>query len=343
MPGRGGPATAGAVRHRTRRPPGRLRPGEPGDHGRAAAGPGTGQGPRRGRLVQTAAARRVAQLRRTGRGTAHRAARGDRRDPDRAGQNRLGRTGIRIPADLRGPGRADHPPRPLAAHVRHPQSARSPRTGRRAGVVDDPGPHRPAPRHRTAPHPAGFGHHRRRAHRPQDRRRTGRIARVRRAQPAAQRLDVALGARGCAAEPGPAGGQRGRQRPAAAGAVEPAQTRRGRPTGGGAGGAGGVVRAGAYSGGEPGRARSGAEAVLGVGDPRAATGAGHDRSGGDHRRVSARRTGADWQRELVVPALAAAVAFPVTVDECAAAGDVNPGARAPRSRQPNFPGPQPNP
>ena len=52
-----------------------------------------------------------------------------------AGQNRLGRTGIRAPADVRG---SAHPAGPLAAHVGHPQGAQPAGTGRGAGAVDDP-------------------------------------------------------------------------------------------------------------------------------------------------------------------------------------------------------------
>ena len=154
----------------------------------------------------------LAQLRRPRRGTADRTARGDLRDPGRAGQNRLGCTGIRIPADVRGSGgRAGRAARPLAANVGHPPGARPSGAGRGSRIVDDARPDRPAPRHRAAPDPAGFGHHRRRDRRPEDGRRPGRAARVRRAQPAPQRRDVAGGAGSGPAEPGSAGGEPSRR------------------------------------------------------------------------------------------------------------------------------------
>ena len=70
-----GMTTDEALRHRTGGPAGRLRPGEPGHDGGAAARPAADEGPRRRRLVQAAAAAGMAELRRAGRRGAHRTAR----------------------------------------------------------------------------------------------------------------------------------------------------------------------------------------------------------------------------------------------------------------------------
>lgn len=71
----------------------------------AAAGPGFGQGARRGRLVQASAAGGLAQLRRTGRRSPDRPPRGHRSRAGRPRQNSLGRRGIRVLTELR---RATH-------------------------------------------------------------------------------------------------------------------------------------------------------------------------------------------------------------------------------------------
>ncbi len=58
-----------------------------------------------------------------------------RRGARGAGQVRMGRPGVRVPAHLRS---GTDPTGPVAAHVGHPQGPRPPRDGRRARAVDDP-------------------------------------------------------------------------------------------------------------------------------------------------------------------------------------------------------------
>ena len=68
--------------------------------------------------------------------------------PRGAGQNRLGGTGIRVPAHLRGHSDAAGS---VASHVGHPQGTQPAGAGGGAGAVDDPRSHRPPPRHRARP------------------------------------------------------------------------------------------------------------------------------------------------------------------------------------------------
>ena len=77
-------------------------------------GLGLAKGTRRGGLVEAAAAGRLAELCRPRRRGARRAAARHRRHPGRAGQDRLGHRGIRVPALRRGDPDAA---RPLAAHL----------------------------------------------------------------------------------------------------------------------------------------------------------------------------------------------------------------------------------
>ncbi len=125
MPGRSGHAATGAVRHRIGRAAGRFRPGQLGGDGATPARCRVGQRPWRGGLVSASAAGRVAQLRGARRRGAHRPARGCRGCARRAGQNRLGGRGIRLPSEQRWSGPADDPPGSVAPHVRHPQGAQS--------------------------------------------------------------------------------------------------------------------------------------------------------------------------------------------------------------------------
>ena len=90
----------------------------------AAAGLRVGQGPRRGRLVQAPAARRVAQLRGTRRGTAHRTARGDL---DRSWPSKAKPIGPHRNSNIYGRGRqggyAGGAAGPLATNVGDPSGA----------------------------------------------------------------------------------------------------------------------------------------------------------------------------------------------------------------------------
>ena len=105
LPGRGGAAADDAVRHRAGRPAARLSPGRAGHPGRDRGRPQPAQGALRRRLVDAAAARAVAGVRRPRRRGADRAARGPRPRARGDRQGRVGPPGVRAPRDRR-PARA---------------------------------------------------------------------------------------------------------------------------------------------------------------------------------------------------------------------------------------------
>ena len=165
----------------------------------------------------------------------------------------------------------------------------------------DPRPHRPPPRHRAGPHPARRRDHQRRHRRPRHRREADRAADLRRIAAAPQRAGVAGRTGPGPRQRRPAAGDRTADRTAAGVAVGPAQTRGGRAAGGGPRRPGRAVPTGFGADGEPRHPRGGAAAVLGLATrrrtprPRSTTSYAMRRSG-------------PWQRELVVPVLAAALA-----------------------------------
>ena len=304
VPGRGRHAAAGAVRHRARRPAGRLRPGQPGGHGAAAAG---------ARVWPRATARPTgpsARCRRTGSTTPHwtwkcssncasrspgcwpsktkpigpqqefeylrgfdrqGARRADARDVTAGGAHRVS-TGCATGAAL--------------AAVRELWTARD-QIAQRRDI---------APR----PHPARLGHRRRRARRPQDRRRPHRLADLRRHATSAAaprcgwprwRPPGTTPIRRTIAEP-----QNG---PPPAGALDQTQA-------GGRRAAGCGPRCAVRAVGSGSRCRPRTWSHPTWCDGCAGTGRTPTDVGRRRRRVPARRGQArPWQRELVVPVLAA--------------------------------------
>ena len=95
MPGRGRPAPGLAVRHRAGRPAARLPAGRAGHPGRDGARRADEEGALGRRLVDAAAARAVAGVRRARRRGARRAARGAGRPARRGRQGRVGAAGVR--------------------------------------------------------------------------------------------------------------------------------------------------------------------------------------------------------------------------------------------------------
>ena len=132
--------------------PGRARPA-----GRADARAAPAQGARRGRLVDPAAAARLAGLRRTGRRGAGRTARRDGGPARPAGQAGVGAAGVRGHRRCSAGAAAG---RPVAPHLRHAPDHRPTRAGRHPRAVDTPGLGRPPPGRRTAPDPARLRDHR---------------------------------------------------------------------------------------------------------------------------------------------------------------------------------------
>ena len=125
LPRRGGPAAASAVRHRARRPAARAAPGRAGRRRRALPRAVAGQGALRGRLVDAAAARAVAAVRRPRRRGARRAAQPHGRRPRPAGQGRWARQEFEALLAFTGPApRVDPWRRTSGMHrVRHRRTA----------------------------------------------------------------------------------------------------------------------------------------------------------------------------------------------------------------------------
>ncbi len=154
LPRRGRPAAHHPVRHRARRPAARLPPGRPGHAGRDHRRPPPAQGALRGRLVDPAAARAVAGVRRPRRRGARRAARGARPRARGDRQGRVGPPGVRAPRQRRA---ARPPPGPVAPHLGHAPGPRPPRPGRRQRAVGDPRRDRRPPRRDPRPDHPGLG------------------------------------------------------------------------------------------------------------------------------------------------------------------------------------------
>ena len=109
MPGRGRAGTGRALRHRAGRPAARLPAGRAGHAGRDAAGLPDEEGALGGRLVDPAAARTLARVRRARRrGARSSCARSWPRELHEAGQGRVGAPGVRRAARL-------HPGRPRSS------------------------------------------------------------------------------------------------------------------------------------------------------------------------------------------------------------------------------------
>ena len=111
-----------------------LPAGRPGHPGRGRGGEQPAQGALRGRLVDAAAARAVAGVRRPRRRGAAGAARGARPRARGDRQGRVGPRGVRAPGDrsTRRPAAG-----PVASHVRHAPRTRPARPGRRTRALGD--------------------------------------------------------------------------------------------------------------------------------------------------------------------------------------------------------------
>ena len=263
LPGRGRHAAARALRHRIGRPAGRFRPGQPGRDGASdcsACGLAKGHGAAdwSKRPLPAAwlnyAALDVEVLDRT--------ARRRSRGAGRAGQNRLGGRGIRVPARVGGARRpagtaGGAPPASTrcATRGRWPRCANCGRRATRSPAAAT------SPRGGSCPTRRSSTPHRR----PEDRRRAHRPCRS-----SAGTSSAAARRSGWTRwtprpqQPRPAGRRRAAERSAAAGAVGQAQARGGRTAGGRPRGAGGAVRAGRRADREPGLPRTGPPAVLGL-------------------------------------------------------------------------------
>ena len=150
LPRRGRAATDRAVRHRARRAAARLPAGRPGHPRREPARRPARQGALGGRLVDAAAARAVAGVRRPGRRGAGRAAHPDRRRAGRRGQGRVGAPGVRQPARFRAARAGGR----VAPYVGAAQGPRPPRPRRGAGPVGGARRDRRAARRHAGPdHP----------------------------------------------------------------------------------------------------------------------------------------------------------------------------------------------